>query len=817
VTHPTEDVLAGVLAELVGAEEVSVESHFFDDLGADSMVMARFCARVRKRADLPSVSMKDIYRYPTIRCLAAALESSTADPVEPSVPAPIEPAAPGRTGPYVVCGALQVLFFLGYTYLAAAVGVRGYDWTRGGSGWIGVYVRSVEFGTLSFLGACTLPILAKWMLVGRWRPQQISIWSVAYVRFWIVKTLLRTNPLALLVGSSAYTLYLRALGANIGRGVVILSKHLPVCADLLTIGDGTVIRKDSFFTCYRARAGLIETGAVTLGKGVLVSEATVLDIDTSMGDGAQLGHRSSLHAGQAVPDGERWHGSPAQPTDVDYRRVAPTGCGTLRRAAYAVVQVLYLLIFGLPLAITGAFFLVDRFPRSPGFLDVLIASLLIFFGCAIVGLCFVATVPRLLNLAITPDRVYPLYGFQYGAQRTVTRLTNIKFFTTLFGDSSYIVGYLRGLGYGLAPVVQTGSNFGTELKHETPYLISIGRGTMIADGVSFMNADFSSTSFRVSRVSIGARNFLGNSVHYPAEGRTGENCLLATKVMVPIDGEVRENVGLLGSPPFEIPRSVQRDGRFDHLATGEEFRRRIAAKNRYNRRTMALFLFVRWMHFFGVTLIAASVASLSDRVVAATAAAASLLVILFTVAYSVLVERAVTAFRPLRPRFCSIYEPYFWFHERYWKLLTPPNVRDLFSGTPFKGLFWRITGAKVGRRLFDDGCDVPERPLITIGDDCTLNAQSEIQCHSQEDGTFKSDRVTISSGCTLGIDALVHYGVTMGCGAVLAPGSFLMKGEEVPAHGEWGGNPAREMNGRRGNGTVSREGVAALVAGGFSR
>jgi hypothetical protein len=30
-------------------------------------------------------------------------------------------------------------------------------------------------------------------------------------------------------------------------------------------------------------------------------------------------------------------------------------------------------------------------------------------------------------------------------------------------------------------------------------------------------------------------------------------------------------------------------------------------------------------------------------------------------------------------------------------------------------------------------------------------------------------------------------------GAVLAPESFLMKGEQVPSHEQWGGNPAREM------------------------
>jgi len=52
-------------------------------------------------------------------------------------------------------------------------------------------------------------------------------------------------------------------------------------------------------------------------------------------------------------------------------------------------------------------------------------------------------------------------------------------------------------------------------EHETPFAVSVGSGTMVSDGVSFVNADYSSTSFR-------------------------------------IDGPLRENVGLLGSPPFEI-------------------------------------------------------------------------------------------------------------------------------------------------------------------------------------------------------------------------------------------------------------------------
>ena len=141
-------------------------------------------------------------------------------------------------------------------------------------------------------------------------------------------------------------------------------------------------------------------------------------------------------------------------------------------------------------------------------------------------------------------------------------------FLLLFGDSSSIVHYLRWIGYDLSPVEQTGSNFGTAVGHENPYLTKIGTGTMVADGLWIMNADYSSTSFRLSRVAIGRHNFIGNNIPYPPQARTGDNTLLATKVLVPVDGELRENVGLLGSPSFEIPRTVERDRRFDDLGRG---------------------------------------------------------------------------------------------------------------------------------------------------------------------------------------------------------------------------------------------------------
>ena len=83
--------------------------------------------------------------------------------------------------------------------------------------------------------------------------------------------------------------------------------------------------------------------------------------------------------------------------------------------------------------------------------------------------------------------------------------------------------------------------------------------------------------------------------------------------------------------------------------------------------------------------------------------------------------------------------------------------------------------------------------MVSIGDGCTFNAGCIMSTHSQEDGGFKSGRIEIGAGCTLGVNSLAHYGVKMGDGAYLAAASFLIKGEEVPPHTRWEGNPASQV------------------------
>ena len=790
----TESVLAGHLAAVLQLERVSADADFFDELGASSLLMARFTAALPAGA---RTSMRDVYQHRTLRRLAAAIDAGGGP--TPFLEGPdLGPAA--GTPRYVLCGTLQLIAAAGLVAVSALLLTMGAAWLDASDGTGDLILRALAFGAAIQGGLAVLPVAAKWIVIGRWKPRRITIWSMTYLRFWMVKTLLVASPLARLsIGTSLYGLYLRALGARVGRGAVIFSKHPPVCTDLLTVGDGAVVRKDCYLNGYRARSGVIEIAPVTLGAGAFVGERTVLDIATALEDGAQLGHTSSLQAGQTVPAGECWHGSPARPAgeDCNYRTAGTAACGPVRRGCYAGMRLLSAFLIAGPLETAAGVLMLSR----PGVLarlpeqDAPIAAAAGGAGLIVAGLLVVGLLPRLLARALQPGKVYPLYGRHYTVQRLISRLSNIRPFNALFGDSVAIVHYLRLVGYRLGEVEQTGSNFGTALQHEIPALSAVGRGTMVSDGLSMINADFSSSSFRVRPAVIGARNFLGNYVSYPAGGRTGDDCLIATKAMVPLTGPVRERVGLLGSPSFEIPRSVERDRRFDCLSAEPARRRRIAAKTRHNLVTMALHVGVRYVLITG--LIAVALLPLRDRGWQGWAgtAAATVADLVLTVVVFVLAERAVLGFRPLRPRFCSIYQPEFWAHERYWKVPSVLFMR-IFDGTPAKPVVWRLLGVRAGRRVFDDGCRIVERSLCSIGDHATLNMASVLHSHSLEEATFKSGHISIGPGCTVGTGALVHYDVAMEQGSVLEADSFLMKGSRLAAGSRWLGNPATETRPR---------------------
>ena len=805
-TTATERVLCQALGETLGLDEVSVDGDFFYDYGGHSLLMARFCARVRTLAPSLAVAMRDIYASTNVRKLAAVLD--TAKPAEPPL-ADYGPAHHPSVLAYYGCGALQLAFYIAAGSTAVAFAQFGIEWQAAAlDSPVKLWARGVAYVAAYFLGANLLAIAAKWLLLGRGRATIIPIWSLAYYRYWVAKQLVRAAPARLFVGTPFYNLFLRALGAQIGPGALITSRDVPVVGNLLHVGPGAVIARRAILLGVKAVGNRLHFGPIHIGAGAYVGDASVLDIDTSIGDFGQLGHASSLPSGQAVAVGKHFHGSPAEETSTNFRMADDIPIRRARRVASALVSLaVAALVAGAVEAASvaiGASVLESEAVGAPTrFLGAaaavlapsLLVSLALYFATLAIGLVAVGVIPRLANLALKPGRLYRLYGFHHGMQRLVENAGNSRMFNLLFGDSVFIGRYLRWVGWHISGRRETGSNFGSNQRQDNPFLCTVGAGTIASDGLNFVNVSLASGAFRLGECRIGANNYLGNDIHFLAGSRVGDNCLIATKTMMPIDGPMRTNVGLLGSPAFEIPRSVARDIALVAVYSDDERRKRLAAKTRHNLVTMALLLVSHWSVEF-VTIYALALAATvwgGENLPAMAAAFGAALVA--DIAILTFVDRASLGFRRKPAPIATVYDPAFWAVERYWKL-SENELETMFAGTPFSPFFLRLLGVKVGRRVFNDGCGMSERVLVEIGDGVNLNARSYLQSHSLEEGVFKSDVIRLGADVSVGVGGFVHYGVEMREGAILDADAFLMKGELVPARSRWRGNPARMMGGR---------------------
>ncbi|MDF3313435.1 amino acid adenylation domain-containing protein, partial [Rhodococcus sp. T2V] len=84
---PTQVVVAGVFAEILGVERVGIHDHFFD-LGGNSLVATRLVSRLRNALGVP-VSLRDVFDAPTVGGLAQRLDG--ADPAAHLAPPALTP------------------------------------------------------------------------------------------------------------------------------------------------------------------------------------------------------------------------------------------------------------------------------------------------------------------------------------------------------------------------------------------------------------------------------------------------------------------------------------------------------------------------------------------------------------------------------------------------------------------------------------------------------------------------------------------------------------------------------------------------------
>ena len=167
-----------------------------------------------------------------------------------------------------------------------------------------------------------------------------------------------------------------------------------------------------------------------------------------------------------------------------------------------------------------------------------------------------------------------------------------------------------------------------------------------------------------------------------------------------------------------------------------------------------------------------------------------LLDLVFTVAFFVLVERAVTGFRAIEAALLLDLSGCRSGGMSGTGRCRPWLTSECSTAPPSKASSGGCSGCGSAAGFSTTAAPSWNAPWSRSASECTLDVGSILQCHSLEGGTFKSDRITVGDRCTIGTGAFVHYGVTLDDGAVLDADSFLMKGEHVPPGARWRGNPA---------------------------
>ena len=110
-------------------------------------------------------------------------------------------------------------------------------------------------------------------------------------------------------------------------------------------------------------------------------------------------------------------------------------------------------------------------------------------------------------------------------------------------------------------------------------------------------------------------------------------------------------------------------------------------------------------------------------------------------------------------------------------------------GMPLLNLFYRLMGARIGRDVVINSCNIFDFDLLDIGDGTLLGGDCVVIGHVGEEGMLRLRPVSIGKGCTIGQSSVVFPGSVMEDGTVLGALSLLPKDRRLPAGTRWGGNP----------------------------
>jgi non-ribosomal peptide synthetase-like protein len=839
-----EIALHAALRPLFPGQKFRGDFDFFDDLGGHSLLVARLVSALRTDRRYATLGIQDVYREPRLEQIAARMRQLRQDSETPTTAEKsVMTRSPVPWARRWLCGAVQaaVIPWLMVLHISAWLFpffVYHYFTGDPGDSVVMAAAWSVAAFLLAEVGLFPLAIAGKWLVAGRLKPGRYPLWGMTYFRWWLADRLCELPRVDLLSGTPLLCWFLRALGAKIGKDVIIDSVYVRA-PDLLRVDAGASIGTAVHVGNAGVEQGKLVLGPVHVGREAVIDSYAVLQNDTSVGDYARLGGLSALPAMQSVPDGENWEGSPARRVDRKLELLPPRPrVGMLARLA----QSAYFVVAGM--AVAAMFFMIvfpgfilidwidtndwtpDEIARAQAqaasadsdedsspdqaadetpaedhtlahhYLQPGPLSFAFYFGLSIpASLVLVATTIllaaglRRLLLRRQKAGIFSLYGLTYCRTWLLSRVLDSSM-DVLHGvyASMFASSWLRLLGAKVGRHAEISTAVGI-----VPDLLTLGDDTFVADGVMLGDEEQRGGWMVLRPTIIGNRTFLGNGA-YVADGATvPDDVLIGVMTRTPDNPQLQSGQTWMGSPPLMLKARERMDAFPLHLTFRPSWLRKFGRGLVESLRIVLPLAFVIASGYLIVQIVMPIAASDNANWFAVANALAVAGMVYGLGSFLLVVALKWILVGRYRPCAAPMWTPFVWLSEAVTNLyesLAVPSLLAHLRGTPLLPWALRLLGARIGRGVYMDTTDLTEFDCVRIGDEAELNGWCGPQTHLFEDRVMKIGTVEIGARATLGESSTVLYDTVVGEGVMLGPLTLVAKGERLPPETRWEGAPA---------------------------
>ena len=797
---PAEEALFAALSTLFPGQPILRQADFFSDLGGHSFFAARLASALRADPRFAHITVRDIYQQRRIGKIAEVLANA--------------PAAAGTEADWTpppawkrwTCGLAQA------AAMPALVALRMAQWLAPfftyhfftgdpGDSVPRAIAASAGVFLLATLAEFLIAIGGKWLIAGRLKAGDYPLWGVTYFRWWLADRLVEAAPAYLLSGSSLNAWWLRALGAKVGKEVMIGSMTLRA-PDLLQIGDNVSIGNAVNFENARVERGRLRLGTIKLANESYVGSYAVLEGSTRVEPAGHLEGQSALRDGAQVPAGRVWSGSPARDTGAfDPHRLPPrpevTRARLLGEGLFFVFGILLIVtLFFMP--VFPSFVLIDWFDEA-GWLpwvqgDDLRIQLLRYFLLAFPASTVLIVLTALLTAAfrwsvlprLRPGRS-PIHSNTYVAKWLVSQIQESSL-NVLHGiyATIYAPFWYRLLGAKVGKDAEISTALGV-----VPDMLTLGDETFIADAVMLGDEEIDGGWMVMEPTVVSHRSFVGNGAYIPDGTVLPEHVLIGVHSRAPDNAQMKDGDTWLGSPPINLPAREQTSGYPEHLTFHPSPLRRLGRGLIEAFRIVSPHALVIAVGYTLVLAVMPIAGAGRWREVIWDLTLAGLAYGIGNFIFVVLLKWLLIG--RYRKQSEPMWTPFVWLSEGVTNLyegIAVPNFMRYLRGTPWLPLAFNLLGSRIGRGVYLDTTDITEFDCVHIGEYSELNALTCPQTHLFEDRVMKIDHVQIGQRVYIGPRSTVLYSAMVGDNARLGPLTLVMKGEHIPAAGNWAGCPA---------------------------